>query len=198
MARPAPSTIVHAVFVDRTEYAQARREESERSLDALGITAVRRTYLGLPDGQLHGERYHTAMVTAVGMFVVRHGITAMLTMGEAGHCGHGDHKATHRAAVGAQQWTWSEFGWPLDIYALAAPDQPTDETIAGNQADKEHALGFHATQMARVTTAGGRHQLRPDFRKQLLPTYGQLFQQERYIHIPAPTRDITRELAASL
>jgi LmbE family N-acetylglucosaminyl deacetylase len=173
-------------FAGLEDYKQQRRRESEAALGQLGIGPNQRKYLGLPDGKLDREPHRTIMVEELGVFAIEHNVTAFLTLGARGHCGHSDHVQAHNAAINTQTYLWDTRGWALDVYALANPEDIEEETdrelvhVPVVQRRKEHLLGYHTTQMARTVTDNGRHVLLPRFRESLLPVYGSLFKEEVY------------------
>lgn len=137
------------VFESPEQIAQVRRIESIRSLAQLGIAAT--VYGELPDGELSNEPHFGALVDIIKQTVEKHDITAILTLGKYGFCGHSDHIATHQAAVVARDELRIE-GTSLPLLALNH-DHSGEFRVPVDRFKKLAAIACNATQF-KVTKHG--------------------------------------------
>lgn len=133
-----------------TALAGVRISETERSLAALGVGAVRTTRLGLPDGAVaaQADQLAAAVTGAVA------GCDAVLTTWARD--GHPDHEAVGRAAVtagarlGVPAWQYPVWAWHWAVPGDArVPWQRAHrvELSAAGLVSKRAAIGCHASQI---------------------------------------------------
>lgn len=149
--------------------------------------------MGLPDGRLQLGTYLTQIATTASLIARRDNIDAIVTFGEHGYCGHGDHVAAHRGALLAQR-ILNIHRYRLPLFLL----NQHGEGEAAAQVDESQKLGalaFHRTQMHFVEDNTGTPQPEPAFFAKLRKTYGPLFTSETY-DITLPSRGQTYDYAA--
>ncbi|MGB4758801.1 MAG: PIG-L family deacetylase [Candidatus Saccharimonadales bacterium] len=176
--RPARSTTAGTIFVQDKEYREQRRHESAHSLGFLGVAAADQYHMGLPDGRLQLGAYVTQIATTASLIARRDAIDAIVTFGEHGYCGHGDHVAAHRAALLAQR-ILNIHRYRLPLFLLNQHGEG-EARVHVDESQKLGALAFHRTQMHFVEDNTGTPQPEPDFFAKLHKTYGPLFTSETY------------------
>lgn len=147
----------------------------------LGVAQENQTYLGLPDGKLNDPNYIALAVSSIRHLVTRQGITAILTLGKEGYCGHTDHIATHNAALLAQATLRSE-GTGVEIFAINNQGEGAIR-IPVNRSRKLGALAFHGTQMDLTRGVDGSVTVGPAFAGSFQKTHGPLLEFETYDHL---------------
>ncbi|MEK7152310.1 MAG: PIG-L family deacetylase, partial [Patescibacteria group bacterium] len=122
--------------------AALRREESQRSLLHYGIPLDNQKYLGLPDGQLEGLL--PQFQRSLGLLIVKHAISRLVTLGEDGYDGHRDHIASHIAAMGAAQNAMAA-GHEVEVWALNSGHKG-ETAVSGDCSRKLGAMSLHISQ----------------------------------------------------
>ena len=149
--------------------------------------------MGLPDGRLQLEAHVTQIATTASLIARRGSVDAIVTFGEHGYCGHGDHVAAHRGALLAQR-ILNIHRYRLPLFLLNQHGEG-EAAVLVDESQKLGALALHRTQMHFAEDNTGTLQPEPDFFTELRKTYGPLFTAETY-DITLPSRGQTYGYAA--
>lgn len=122
-----------------------RLAETEAAGRFLGVAS---DFIGtLPDGRLgdHPRYYQHIIGAHIVSLVQKYGITAIVTSGESGYCGHPDHVVTHFGAIDAQA-RLAEVGRRITVLALERNSIGTFR-VPVDPLRKSRALSIHRSQM---------------------------------------------------